>query len=259
MPEKTRASSATSPGPDAMTEARSREVGADFRNERAANEKTRVAILISGRGSNMKSLIEAANTPDYPAEIILVISNVPEAGGLKLAEAARVRMLTIDHRTFGKGAEGKRKFEAALSSALNEARADLVCLAGFMRLLSTEFVSKWHGRLINIHPSLLPAFKGLDVHAEMLRAGVKIAGCTVHFVSPEMDAGPIIGQAAVPVLSDDTPETLAARILELEHKLYPECVRRIANGETQLREDGVVDLGGAPASGALANPARSPR
>lgn len=222
-------------------------------------KKLRVAVLISGRGSNMKALIEAAEEPGYPAEIALVISNVPGAGGLAIAEAAGAKTLTIDHRTFGKGAEGKGKFEAALSSALKEARTDLVCLAGFMRLLSPRFVSEWHGRLINIHPSLLPAFKGLDVHAEMLRAGVKIAGCTVHFVSAETDAGPIIGQAAVPVLSDDTPETLAVRILIEEHKLYPECVRRIASGEAKLRDDGVVELGGAVSSGALANPARSPR
>lgn len=222
-------------------------------------KKLRVAVLISGRGSNMKSLIEAAKEPGYPAEIALVISNVPGAGGLTIAEAAGVPTLTLDHRSFGKGVEGKRKFEAALSSALNDARADLVCLAGFMRLLSPEFVNGWRGRLINIHPSLLPAFKGLDVHAVMLRAGVKIAGCTVHFVSPEMDSGPIIGQAAVPVLSSDTPETLAARILAEEHKLYPECVRGLASGTVRLGPDGHVKIAGALASGALLNPPLSPR
>lgn len=221
--------------------------------------KASVAVLISGRGSNMKALIDAAKAPDYPAEIVLVISNVPGAGGLDAATAAGVATLTIDHRSLGKGADGKRKFESALTGALNNARADLVCLAGFMRLLSAEFVNEWYGRLINIHPSLLPAFKGLDVHAEMLRAGVKLAGCTVHYVSAEMDAGPIIGQAAVPVLSDDTPETLAARILEQEHKLYPECVRGIASRTIRLGADGIVRLSGASASGALANPARSPR
>ncbi len=222
-------------------------------------KKTRVAVLISGRGSNMKALIDAATAPEYPAEIALVISNVPDAGGLGAAEAAGVATLTIDHGSFGKGADGKRKFEAALTEALKASGADLICLAGFMRLLSAEFVNLWFGRLINIHPSLLPAFKGLDVHAEMLRAGVKIAGCTVHFVSAEMDAGPIIGQAAVPVLSGDTPETLAARILEQEHRLYPECVKGIASGTIRLEPDSIVSLSGAPASGALINPLLSPR
>lgn len=216
--------------------------------------KLRVAVLISGRGSNMKALIDAAKEDAYPAEIVLVVSNVPGAGGLALAAAAGVPTRTIDRRSFGKGASGKDAFEAALSAALKDARAELVCLAGFMRLLGAGFVAEWSGRLINIHPSLLPAFKGLDVHAEMLRAGVKIAGCTVHFVSAEMDAGPIIGQAAAPVLSDDTPDSLAARILEQEHRLYPECVRRLATGEARLREDGIVFLQGDAARGALSNP-----
>lgn len=220
--------------------------------------KQRVGVLISGRGSNMKSLIAAAQAADYPAKIAVVISNVPGAGGLAIAAEAGVRALVIDSKSFGKGADGKWKFESALTAELKTARVDLVCLAGFMRLLSADFVNDWSGRLVNIHPSLLPAFKGLDVHAEMLRAGVKIAGCTVHYVSAEMDAGPIIGQAAVPVLADDTPETLAARILDEEHRLYPECVRRIADGEVRL-SDGIAVLSGAPASGALANPVRSPR
>ncbi|MEK7266423.1 MAG: phosphoribosylglycinamide formyltransferase [Pseudomonadota bacterium] len=217
--------------------------------------KTRVAVLISGRGSNMKALIDAARAPSYPAEIALVISNVPDAGGLVAAESAGVATLTIDHRLSGKGADGKRKFESALTKALKDGRVDIVCLAGFMRLLSAEFVQEWYGRLINIHPSLLPAFKGLDVHAEMLRAGVKLAGCTVHYVSAEMDAGPIIGQAAVRVHSDDTPDALAARILEQEHRLYPECVRGIADGSIRLGPDNIVRRrSGVPASGALANP-----
>lgn len=216
--------------------------------------KLRVAVLISGRGSNMKALIEAARAADYPAEIALVISNVPGAGGLAIADDAGVATLTVDHKSFGKGADGKRKFESALTIALKDARTDLVCLAGFMRLLSAEFVNEWYGRLINIHPSLLPAFKGLDVHAEMLRAGVKLAGCTVHFVSAEMDAGPIIGQAAVPVFSDDTPGDLAARILEQEHRLYPDCVRQIAKHQARLRDDGIVELSGVKHGGALRNP-----
>jgi phosphoribosylglycinamide formyltransferase-1 len=219
--------------------------------------KHRVAVLISGRGSNMKALIDAAKDNAYPAEIVLVVSNVPAAGGLTVAAAAGVPTLTIERRRFGKGEGGKHAFEEALSAALKGARADLVCLAGFMRLLGAGFVGEWKGRLINIHPSLLPAFKGLDVHAEMLRAGVKIAGCTVHYVSAEMDAGPIIGQAAVPVLSGDTADILAARILEQEHHLYKECVRLIAAGQAHLRADGIVDLAGDRATGALRNP-RSP-
>lgn len=216
--------------------------------------KLRVGILISGRGSNMKSLIDAARSPDYPAEIALVISNVPGAGGLAVAEGAGVATLTIDHKSFGKGAEGKRKFEHALSDALRGARVDLVCLAGFMRLLSPEFVGAWHERLVNIHPSLLPSFKGLDVHSAMLAAGVKIAGCTVHYVSAEMDAGPIIGQAAVPVLSTDTPDALAARILIEEHRLYPECVRRIALGEATPDANGHVVLSNDEIPSSLLNP-----
>ncbi len=221
--------------------------------------KLRVGVLISGRGSNMMALIEESRRADYPAEIAVVISNVGGAGGLAAAEAAGVDAIVVNHRAFGKGVEGKANFESALTAELKKARVDLVCLAGFMRLLSPEFVREWRGRLVNIHPSLLPAFKGLDVHAEMLRAGVKIAGCTVHYVTEEMDAGPIIGQAAVPVLPDDTPETLAARILEEEHKLYPECIRRIANGEANIGPDGIVSLRGAKSFGALANPVKSPR
>ncbi len=217
-------------------------------------KRLRVAVLISGRGSNMSALIDAATSPDYPAEIALVVSNVADAAGLVRASAAGVATKTIDHRSFGKGAEGKRAFETALDAALMDARIDLVCLAGFMRLLSADFTARWQGRVVNIHPSLLPAFKGLGVHAAMLRAGVKIAGCTVHYVSAEMDAGPIVGQAAVPVLAGDTPETLAARILEQEHRLYPECVRRIALGQATIGAGGGVLLAGDRAIGALLNP-----
>lgn len=217
--------------------------------------RLRVGVLISGRGSNMSALIDAARGADYPAEIALVISNIPGAAGLAAAEAAGVQALAIDHRSFGKGADGKRKFEAELSRALNAAQIELVCLAGFMRLLSADFVRAFHGRLVNIHPSLLPAFKGLDVHRAMIEAGVKIAGCTVHFVSAEMDAGPIVGQAAVPVLHDDTPETLAARILQQEHKLYPECVRLIAMGAARLSGDHVGLASTVVAGAATSNPA----
>lgn len=221
--------------------------------------KKRVAVLISGRGSNMRSLIEAASEPDYPAKIVLVISNVPGAGGLAVAEAHGVAAMTIDHRDFGKGAEGRANFEAALSKALGDAGVDYLCLAGFMRLLTPDFVRKWYGRLINIHPSLLPAFKGLDVHTAMLKAGVKIAGCTVHFVSAEMDAGPIIDQAAVRVHAGDTPDTLAARILAEEHRLYPECLRLIASGKARLGEDGLVSLDVDRDASAPPNPPVRPR
>lgn len=215
--------------------------------------RKRLGVLISGRGSNMQALIDAARTPDYPAEVAIVIANVPGAAGLSRAAEAGVPVMTIDHRRFGKGADGKQLFEAALHRALEEAGVDIVCLAGFMRLFSAEFVRRWYGRLINIHPSLLPAFKGLDVHAAMLAAGVKIAGCTVHYVSAEMDAGPIIGQAAAPVFADDTAETLAARILAAEHRLYPECVRRVALGAAPI-VNGVVALAGEAGGGLLLNP-----
>jgi phosphoribosylglycinamide formyltransferase-1 len=224
-------------------------------------KKLRVAVLISGRGSNMKALIDAAASPEFPAEIVLVISNIGDAAGLAVARSADIPTRAIEHPSFGKGEAGRRAFEAALGSALKEAKAELICLAGFMRLLSPAFVNAWENRLINIHPSLLPSFKGLDVHRAMLDAGVKIAGCTVHFVSAEMDAGPIIGQAAVPVLADDTPESLAQRILAEEHRLYPECVRRIAVGDIRIAPNGTVAVGGASALGALLNPppVRRPR
>lgn len=217
--------------------------------------KLRVAVLVSGRGSNLKALIDAAARDDYPARIVLVISNVPGAGGLEIADTAGVPSEVIDHKVFGPGAAGKEKFEAALSATLKDAGAELICLAGFMRLFSASFVDEWFGRIINIHPSLLPAFKGLDVHAAMLKAGVKIAGCTVHFVSSEMDAGPIIGQAAVPVAASDTPQSLAARILQQEHRLYPECVRMIASGAITLSADGRATFAGLERSDALLNPA----
>lgn len=218
--------------------------------------RKRVAILISGRGSNMASLIEAASTPDYPAEIVLVLSNKADAGGLARAAAARVATRVIDHRGFGKGPEGRLRFDAALQEALSEAAVDIVCLAGFMRLLTAPFVEKWRGRMLNIHPSLLPAFKGLDVHARMLAAGVKIAGCTAHFVTPEMDEGPIIGQAAVPAFANDDEDALAARILAAEHVLYPACLRLVASGEAALGADGVVRFAKALSpSAALINPA----
>ncbi|HYI29696.1 MAG TPA: phosphoribosylglycinamide formyltransferase [Bradyrhizobium sp.] len=192
--------------------------------------RTRVAILISGRGSNLVALIEAAKDETYPAEIALVISNVPEAEGLKRAAAAGIRTAIVDHRKFGKDREA---FERTLQDQLQAARIELVCLAGFMRLLTPWFVRQWDGRLLNIHPALLPAFKGLDTHARAIAAGVKEHGATVHFVVPEMDSGPIIAQAAVPVREGDTEATLAARVLEVEHRIYPQALKQVAEGRVR--------------------------
>jgi phosphoribosylglycinamide formyltransferase-1 len=182
--------------------------------------------LISGRGSNLEALIAACADPAFPAEIVLVVSNVPGAGGLAHTEQAKIPTLIIDHKTFA----GREAFESALTAALEKASVELVCLAGFMRLLTASFVDRWHGRLINIHPSLLPAYPGLDTHARAIADGAKEAGCTVHHVVAEMDAGPIIVQARVPILPGDDAETLAARVLKEEHRVYPEAVRRIAEG-----------------------------
>ncbi len=212
--------------------------------------KLRVAVLISGRGSNLQALIEAARAPDYPAELALVVANVPGAGGLASAEAAGIPTLILDHRRFA----GRAAFEDALHQALVAAGIDLVCLAGFMRLLTADFVRHWWDRLINIHPSLLPAFRGLHVHEAVLEAGVRFSGCTVHFVRPAMDDGPIIVQAAVPVLADDDAERLAARVLACEHRIYPLAVRLIAEGRCRI-EDGrvrIADAGGP--EGVLINP-----
>jgi phosphoribosylglycinamide formyltransferase-1 len=189
--------------------------------------RKRVAVLISGRGSNMVSLIEAAKAKDYPAEIALVVSNRADAAGLELARTANVPTLVIDHRPYGKD---RAAFERVLQHALDEHRIELICLGGFMRLFTADFVLHWQGRMLNIHPSLLPSFPGLDPHGQVLRAGAKISGATVHFVIPETDAGPIIAQAEVPVLATDTPETLAARVLAVEHRIYPEALRRVADG-----------------------------
>jgi len=190
--------------------------------------RRRVAIVISGRGSNMAALIEGTRAADYPAEIALVVSNVPDAAGLARAREAGVTTAVLDHKPFGKD---RAAFESALQNILDEHRIELICLAGFMRLFTAEFVERWSGRMLNIHPSLLPLFPGLDPHAQALRAGAKTSGATVHFVIPETDAGPIIAQESVPVLANDTPETLAARVLEAEHRLYPAALRRVAAGE----------------------------
>ena len=218
--------------------------------------RKRVAVLISGRGSNLASLLGAAAAADFPAEIALVVSNRPEAAGLQRATRAGVQTRVVDHLSFGKGEAARAAFEGAVDAAVREANIDIICLAGFMRILSQAFVGRWSGRILNIHPSLLPAFKGLDAHAQALAAGVKIAGCTVHFVSAEMDSGPIVGQAAVPVLPGDDGAALAARILAEEHRLYPACLRLVAEGKARLTAAGLVELDAAAAAGApLLNPA----
>ena len=194
--------------------------------------RKRVAILISGRGSNMVALIEAAKNPAYPAEIVVVISNDPAAEGLKRAAASGIKTAFVDHKPFGKD---RASFERALQDEIEKHRVELVCLAGFMRLLTPWFVRQWDGRLLNIHPALLPAFKGLDTHARALQAGVKEHGATVHFVVPEMDSGPIVVQGAVPVHAGDTEATLAARVLEIEHRIYPEALKLVAEG--RVRQD----------------------
>ena len=212
----------------------------------SADGRRRVAILISGRGSNMASLIEAARASDYPATIALVISNRPGAGGLARAAKAGIETLTIDHRGFA----DRATFDAALDGALRARGIDVVCLAGFMRILTDAFVAGWAGRMLNIHPSLLPAFKGLHPHAQALAAGVRIHGCTVHFVVPELDSGPIVAQAAVPVRPGDDAEGLAARVLEQELQLYPlglalvaSGAARFADGLVRLAEDAAATLG----------------
>ncbi len=192
--------------------------------------KKRVGILISGRGSNLQSLIDAARAEQYPAEIALVISDKPDAYGLQRAKEAGIETRVIERKNFA----DKPAFEAAIDDCLRNADIEIVCLAGFMRLLSPWLVDRWLGKLINIHPSLLPSFKGLDAQGQAIRAGVRIAGCTVHFVTAEMDGGPIIQQASVPVLTDDTADSLSDRILTLEHKIYPEALAMLANGGVTL-------------------------
>jgi phosphoribosylglycinamide formyltransferase-1 len=214
--------------------------------------KRRVAILISGRGSNMAALIEAARAADFPAEIAVVISNRADAGGLERARASGVAALAIESKPFGRD---RAAFEAALQSALDQHRIDLICLGGFMRLFTAEFVQRWHGRMLNIHPSLLPSFPGLEPQAQALRAGVKISGATVHFVIPETDAGPILMQGAVAVLDDDTAETLAARILKVEHRIYPAALRLLASGQIRLEGELCKTTGKAGSGDTLISPA----
>ncbi len=204
--------------------------------------RKRVAILISGRGSNMAALIAAAKAKDYPAEIVLVLSNRADAEGLNRARAQGIATDIVDHTRHGKNREA---FERELQALLERHRIDIVCLAGFMRLLTPYFVGQWVGRMLNIHPSLLPAFKGLDTHERALAAGAKTHGASVHFVVPDMDSGPILAQGEVPVLADDTPASLAARVLQAEHRIYPEALRALAAGRVRIA-DGQVLVDGKP-------------
>jgi phosphoribosylglycinamide formyltransferase-1 len=215
-------------------------------------KKTRVAVLISGRGSNMMALINAARTPSYPAEIALVLSNRPDAAGLSNAQAAGTMTAVIDHAAYGRDRE---RFERAMQEMLDQYEIDLICLAGFMRLLTSWFVGRWDGRMLNIHPALLPAFKGLDTHRRALSAGVKIHGASVHFVAAEMDSGPIVAQGAVAVHEDDDAETLAARVLEVEHRIYPMALALVAAGRVRVVGERCVIDGGASTRRALIVPA----
>jgi phosphoribosylglycinamide formyltransferase-1 len=201
--------------------------------------RRRTAVLLSGRGSNLSAILDAARDRDFPAEIVLVVSNVPGAGGLAVAAAAGVATATIDHRPF----RGDRAaHEAAIAAALDAAGIELVCLAGYMRKLTPLLVGRYAGKMLNIHPSLLPAFPGLDTHARALGAGVKLHGCSVHLVTDGLDEGPILAQAAVPVLPDDTAETLAARVLVQEHRIYPLALALLATGGTGLAPDPAAAL-----------------
>lgn len=203
--------------------------------------KRRVGILISGRGSNMQSLVAAADDPDYPAEVCLVLSNRADAAGLAFAEARNLPTAVVDHRDFS----DRAAFDAEVAGRLRQHGAELVACAGFMRILGERLTAEWSGRVLNIHPSLLPCYRGLDTHERALADGVRVHGCTVHFVSPELDAGPIICQAAVPVMADDTPSSLAARVLKAEHAIYPQALAWVASGQVRL-ENGKVR---APSSG----------
>lgn len=200
--------------------------------------RKRVAILISGRGSNMAALIAAASDPAYPAEIVLVVSNKADASGLANAAAAGITTAIVPSKDYA----DKLAFEAAMDAELVGAKVDIICLAGFMRLLSAAFVARWRDRIINIHPSLLPDFPGLDTHARAIASGASLHGCTVHYVRAEMDSGPIIAQAEVPVIPGDTPETLASRVLAAEHRLYPQALALVASGGARDEGERVIAI-----------------
>jgi len=212
--------------------------------------RLKLVVLISGRGSNLQALIDACAAPDFPAEISLIISNRADAGGLARAEAAGIATAVVPHGNY----PDRETFDTALSTTIADTGGELICLAGFMRVLTAGFVEQWRDRLINIHPSLLPAFKGLDTHARALAAGVRLTGCTVHYVRTEVDAGPIIVQAAVPVLPDDDEATLATRVLAAEHQCYPLAVRLIAEGRTSVNGACVTISGPVNCPNTLINP-----
>lgn len=198
--------------------------------------RLKTGVLISGRGSNLKALIDACAAPDFPAEIVLVLSNVEGAGGLEHASRAQIPTATLSHKDF----PNRAAFDEAMNAKLRAAGVEFVCLAGFMRLLSARFTKNWEGKMINIHPSLLPLFKGLHVHEQVLAAGATESGCTVHYVIPELDSGPAIVQARVPVEPGDTPDTLAARVLREEHRIYPQALRMVAEGKVRLENGRVI-------------------
>lgn len=213
-------------------------------------KKRRVAVLISGRGSNMETLIDACRADDFPAEIVLVLSNRPRAKGLKFAKKSGIPALVVDHTGF----DERDEFEDVMHQRLKDAGVELICLAGFMRVLNSPFVNRWRDRILNIHPSLLPAFKGLHTHERVLDAGVRFTGCTAHFVRPEMDDGPIIIQAVVPISGDDDPESLGARVLEFEHRIYPEALRLVASGQARVSGNIVQIKGKSRKIKGLVNP-----
>ncbi|BDW96641.1 phosphoribosylglycinamide formyltransferase [Thalassospira tepidiphila] len=218
--------------------------------------KLKLAVLISGGGSNLQAIIDACKMPDYPAEIVLVFSNQLDAGGLERGRRAGIRSEAISHKGYPGGREA---YDNSVSTLIEESGADLVVLAGYLRLVSESFVTRWKDKLINIHPSLLPSFKGLGVHQAALDAGVKFAGCTVHYVVPEVDSGPIIAQAVVPVLPGDDAGKLAQRILRQEHRIYPQVIRWIAEGRVSVDAKGIVTVADAPqADFAEINPALEP-
>jgi len=212
--------------------------------------RVRTAVLISGRGSNLKALLAASASTAYPAEIVLVLSNVESAAGLNHAQAAGIPIQVIRHDSFPR----REDFDAALDAAVQKAGIELICLAGFMRMLGDSFVEKWRGRLINIHPSLLPSFKGTRVHERAIESGVRISGCTVHYVTPELDSGPPIAQAAVPIACTDTADSLAERILAAEHRLYPAALKMVAEGRVRLSDGRAVFQDYRCAGDVLINP-----
>ena len=212
--------------------------------------KKRIGILISGRGSNMKSLVEACRRKEFPAEVVCVLSNNPKAEGAAWAQSRSLPTIVLDHTSY----KDRPSFENDLQAALQKFDVEIICLAGFMRLLSQNFVRRWENRILNIHPSLLPAFKGLNTHQRVLKENVKFTGCTVHIVEPAMDEGPILGQAVVPVLPQDTEESLAVRVLDAEHQLYPKILELFSRGDILLKEGKISYPFTINASGAWYHP-----